>query len=67
MLDRQTNLERGVAVIVGSVLAVKGAAWGLGIGLVLWFFLEKNWFADAYEATHRTGNEPVDDAVVDRS
>ncbi|WP_372966357.1 hypothetical protein [Marinobacter sp.] len=69
MLDRQTNLERGVAVIVGSVLAVKGAAWGLGIGLVLWVFLEKNWFADVYVATHHHEDEPaVDaDAVAERS
>jgi hypothetical protein len=67
MLDRQTNLERGVAVIVGSVLAVKGAAWGLGVGLVLWFFLEKNWFAEAYEATHHDEDNSSDDAVAERS
>ena len=69
MLDRQTNLERGVAVIVGSVLAVKGAAWGLGIGLVLWLFLEKNWFAEAYVATHHNDDEPAADseAVAERS
>ncbi len=70
MLDRQTNLERGgVAVIVGSVLAVKGAAWGGlgGVGLVLWFFLEKNWFADAYEATHHHDDGVGEDAVADRS
>ncbi|MBZ0335605.1 hypothetical protein MARI_25390 [Marinobacter sp. JH2] len=69
MLERETNLERGVAIIVGSVLAVKGAAWGLGIGLVLWLVLEKNWFADAYKATHHQDDEPAPDtdAVVDRS
>ena len=67
MLDRQTNLERGVAVIVGSVLAVKGAAWGLGIGLVLWLFLEKNWFADVYVATHHNDDEPEADALAERS
>lgn len=67
MLDRQTNLERGVAVIVGAVLAVQGAAWGLGVGLVLWFFLEKNWFADAYEITHHHDDEISDDAVTDRN
>ncbi|WP_323753314.1 hypothetical protein [Marinobacter sp.] len=69
MLERETNLERGVAIIVGSVLAVKGAAWGLGIGLVLWLVLEKNWFADAYKATHHHDDEPAPDtdAVVDRS
>lgn len=65
MLDKQTNLERGVAVIVGSVLATKGAAWGLGVGLILWFFLEKNWFADAYEATHRA--DAADEVAVERN
>lgn len=45
MLERQSNLQRGVAVIVGAILATKGAAWGLGTGLVLWLVLEKNWFA----------------------
>ena len=43
ILAKGNNLQRGVAVIVGSVLAIKGAAWGLGIGLVLFLFLEKNW------------------------
>lgn len=65
MLDRQTNLERGIAVIVGSVLAVQGAAWGLGVGLVLWFFLEKNWFADAYVAKHND-EEMADDTATEQ-
>ncbi|MFP3978101.1 MULTISPECIES: hypothetical protein [Marinobacter] len=65
MLDRQTNLERGIAVIVGSVLAVQGAAWGLGVGLVLWFFLEKNWFADAYVAKHHD-DEMADDTATEQ-
>lgn len=43
ILAKGNNLQRGVAVIVGSVLAIKGAAWGLGIGLILFLFLEKNW------------------------
>lgn len=43
ILAKGTNLQRGVAVIIGSVLAIKGAAWGLGIGLILYFFLERNW------------------------
>lgn len=47
MLDKNTNLERGVAVIVGAVLATKGAAWGLGVGLVLWAVLEKDWLPAA--------------------
>lgn len=44
MLEKQSNLKRGVAVIVGAVLATQGAAWGLGTGLALWLILEKNWF-----------------------
>lgn len=61
MLDRQTNLERGIAVIVGSVLAVQGAAWGLGVGLVLWCILEKNWYAKAHEGAHYPDGEPSDE------
>ncbi|RMJ02672.1 hypothetical protein DOQ08_02136 [Marinobacter litoralis] len=64
MLERESNLERGVAIIVGSVLAVKGAAWGLGIGLVLWLALEKNWFASACAATHPSNDEPAGDAEI---
>lgn len=68
MLDRQSNLERGIAVIVGSVLAVQGAAWGLGVGLVLWLCLEKKWFADnpVAPATHHQDSEPAADTVTDR-
>ncbi|MBJ6136120.1 hypothetical protein [Marinobacter litoralis] len=62
MLERESNLERGVAIIVGSVLAVKGAAWGLGIGLVLWLALEKNWFASAQAGTHPSNDQPAGDA-----
>lgn len=62
MLSKQTNLERGVAVMVGAILATKGAAWGLGSGLVLWAVLEKNWFADVYSATHQAAaEEPEED------
>lgn len=43
ILNEKGNLERGIAVIVGAVLATQGAAWGLGVGLVLWLTLEKNW------------------------
>lgn len=43
MLSKKTNLERGIAVIVGAVLATQGAAWGLGIGILLWLLLEKQW------------------------
>lgn len=43
ILNEKGNLERGIAVIIGAVLATKGAAWGLGVGIVLWLILEKKW------------------------
>ncbi|WLR50267.1 hypothetical protein LC040_13425 [Bacillus tianshenii] len=43
LLKEEGNLQKGVAIIVGAVLATKGAAWGLGVGLVLWLILERNW------------------------
>lgn len=43
MLSKKTNLERGIAVIVGAILATQGAAWGLGVGILLWLLLEKEW------------------------
>lgn len=45
MLSNRTNLERGIAVIIGAVLATQGAAWGLGVGIVLWLLLEKKWIS----------------------
>ena len=45
MLGKGSNLQRGVAVIVGAILATKGAAWGLGAGLILWLVLERDWLA----------------------
>lgn len=56
MLDRNTNLERGVAVIVGAILATKGAAWGIGVGLVLWVVLERNWIS-------ATEDEPTEEST----
>lgn len=43
MLSNRSNLERGIALIVGATLAAKGAAWGLGVGIALWLLLEKQW------------------------
>jgi len=34
----------GIAAITGAVLASKGAAWGLGVGIILWLLLERDWF-----------------------
>ncbi|MGI6551844.1 MAG: hypothetical protein ACOX37_01740 [Bacillota bacterium] len=43
----QNNIQRGVAGIIGAVIATKGAAWGLSIGLALYFLLEHDWFKKA--------------------
>ncbi|PSL16187.1 hypothetical protein CLV44_102110 [Marinobacterium halophilum] len=69
LLDKQSNLERGVAIIVGAILATKGAAWGLGVGLVLWAVLEKNWFAER-ESTAKGGRQDSDcsdDTAIENS
>ncbi|MBV1759014.1 MAG: hypothetical protein KMY55_14385 [Dethiosulfatibacter sp.] len=34
-----TNEEKGIAGVMGAVLAIRGAAWGLGVGLILHFIL----------------------------
>ncbi|WP_313799486.1 hypothetical protein [Cytobacillus sp.] len=44
VLKEKGTLEKGIAVIIGAVLATQGAAWGLGVGIVLWLLLERNWF-----------------------
>src|SRR5699024_9024759 len=41
LLSDRRNLERGIALIVGAILATQGAAWGLGVGIILWLLLEK--------------------------
>ena len=39
----KTDIERGICGVMGTVLATKGAAWGLVVGLILFFILlEKN-------------------------
>jgi len=40
----ESKIERGIAGVVGAIIAIKGAAWGLIIGLVLYFLLEHDWF-----------------------
>jgi hypothetical protein len=40
----KTDMQRGIATVMGAVLATQGAAWGLGIGLGLYLFLERDWF-----------------------
>lgn len=34
-----TDLERGIAGVMGAVLAARGAAWGFAVGLILHFIL----------------------------
>lgn len=34
-----TNEEKGLAGVMGAVLAIKGAAWGLAVGLILHFII----------------------------
>lgn len=35
----KTDTERGIAGVMGAILAAKGAAWGLVIGIILYFIL----------------------------
>ncbi|KKM09045.1 hypothetical protein SY88_21435 [Clostridiales bacterium PH28_bin88] len=49
----ETNLQRGIAGIVGAVLATKGAAWGLAVGLVLYFVLEHQWIKPEVSSTQK--------------
>lgn len=46
VLKEKGNLEKGIAIIIAAVLATKGAAWGLGVGIILWLLLEKKWVKD---------------------
>ena len=33
------DIERGICGVMGAVLAIQGAAWGLAVGLILFFLL----------------------------
>jgi len=37
----KTNEERGVAGVIGAILAVAGATYGLAAGIILWFIVQK--------------------------
>ncbi len=39
----ENNLQRGIATVMGAVIATQGAAWGLGVGLGLYLLLEHPW------------------------
>ncbi|WP_114418359.1 solute carrier family 23 protein [Marinospirillum perlucidum] len=61
-IDNATSM--GVAGVMGVVLATHGAAWGLGVGLVMFFMVEyrgrKKASEDAEEPIHVEDNMPVD-------
>ncbi|EIW00537.1 benzoate/H(+) symporter BenE family transporter [Thermoanaerobacter siderophilus] len=44
----RNDTERGIAGVMGSVLAIKGAAWGFAVGLILFFVLSE------LNTTHKT-------------
>lgn len=50
MLRQEGTLQMGIAAITGAVLASKGAAWGLGVGIILWLLLERDWYKPAMTA-----------------
>lgn len=35
----RSDIERGICGVMGAVLAIQGAAWGLAVGLILFFLL----------------------------
>lgn len=37
----RTNVERGICGVMGVVLAIQGATWGLAVDLILFFMLFK--------------------------
>ncbi|MEW6082532.1 MAG: hypothetical protein AB1576_12350 [Bacillota bacterium] len=41
-----SNTQRGIAAVMGAVIATRGAAWGLGMGLVLYLLIEHKWFKE---------------------
>ncbi|MDR9467111.1 solute carrier family 23 protein [Marinospirillum sp.] len=61
-IDNATSM--GVAGIMGVVLATHGAAWGLGVGLAMYFMIEyrgrKRVGDDTEEPIHVEDNMPVD-------
>lgn len=68
-IDNATSM--GVAGIMGVVLATHGAAWGLGIGFVLWLLIEMRSKSAMKEHEGEAPDEPIhieekpDPAVVE--
>ncbi len=53
----KNNIQRGIAGIIGAVIAIKGAAWGLGVGVVLYLLLEHDWFKTV--AASQSADKPL--------
>lgn len=54
----ETNVQRGVAGVMGAVMATKGAAWGLAAGALLYIFAEYVWYRD--KTVGKTQNGTID-------
>jgi len=50
------TIEQGICGVMGAVLATRGAAWGLVVGLVLFFI--------CYQKRDKDGKAIVDDVVT---
>lgn len=53
----KSDIERGICGVMGAVLATKGAAWGLAVGIILFFIL--------HQKKQKVEQEPVPVAVSD--
>ncbi|MDY3986472.1 hypothetical protein ACQRBK_02865 [Peptoniphilaceae bacterium SGI.137] len=50
------SVERGICGVMGAVLATRGAAWGLGVGIILFFLL--------YQGKSHSGKvTPIEEAI----
>lgn len=45
-----TDIERGICGVMGAILAIRGAAWGLAVGLILFVLLKEHKAAPAAKA-----------------
>ena len=52
----KTNIERGICGVMGAVLAMRGAAWGLVVGLVLFALLYNSNKKTAEKQEEKAGN-----------
>jgi hypothetical protein len=49
-------IDMGIAGVMASVIAIKGAAWGLGVGIVLVFLLLDKFSEDDSEGSETNEN-----------